>query len=98
LGKNSEMAKIHGLVYIAAGLLVSVLSYKLNYQKLIFFFYAGLVFIFVGISKLIFSWIKNKTPKKEAAQRHQPNVKYCHNCGAPLRLNARFCTRCRAQV
>lgn len=99
------MAKIHGLVYILVGLFVSILSWRLNYEKLVFFFYFGWIFIFVGVLKLIFNLIKNRTIKKETVhhkiKHHQPqksNVKYCHNCGAALRQQARFCARCGAGV
>ena len=95
------MAKIHGLVYILVGLFVSISSWRLNYEKLIFFFYSGLFFIFIGILKLIFNLIKNKTGKKEKIHaksvQHQTH-KYCHNCGTALRHQARFCTRCGARV
>ena len=95
------MPKINGLVYIAVGLFVSIMSYKLNYQKLIFFFYIGLLFVFVGVVKLIFGLIKRNVNKKESAQQktqHQAKIKYCHRCGNAMRLDARFCTRCRARV
>ncbi len=97
------MPKIHGLIYIAVGMLVSIMSYKLNYEKLILFFYIGLIFIFVGVVKLIFGLIKNKASKKETAHHkiQQPqthNIKYCHNCGTALRLHHRFCIKCGAKV
>src|SRR3989338_7987672 len=100
------MAKIHGLVYILIGAFISIMSWRLNQEKLLFFFYAGWAFVFVGVVKLIFNWIKNKAekPKVHAQQaqshhgiRHKPNIpkpsntatshqiKYCHNCGTPLR-------------
>ena len=100
-----KMVKIHGLIYIAVGLFVSIFSWKLNYEKLIFFFYAGLFFIFVGIIKLIFNFIKKRMNKKETVHhkisQHQPqqsNIKYCHNCGTALRLHHRFCIKCGARV
>ena len=93
------MAKVHGIVYIAVGIFVSIMSWKLNYEKLIFFFYAGLIFVFVGIVKLAFSLVKNKTSKKENLHhRMQGNIKYCHNCGTALRLHHKFCVKCSARV
>ena len=93
------MAKIHWSVYIIVGLFVSIFSWRLNYEKLIFFFYAGLFFIFVGILKLVFSFIKNRMNKKEKTRKvQQQNIKYCHNCGTALRLHHRFCTKCGARV
>ncbi len=97
------MAKIHWTIYIVIGLFVSILSWRLNYEKLIFFFYAGWVFVFVGVIKLIFGLIKRKMIKTKTTQHHKihqqtRNIKYCHNCGTPLRLHHKFCTRCGARV
>mgnify|MGYP001594133448 CR=1 FL=1 len=106
------MAKVHWTVYILIGLFISIMSWKLNYEKFIFFFYAGWVFVLVGTVKLIFSWIKNRT-SKELVRTKQPqttqyktlhrqtpqsNIKFCHNCGAALRLQHRFCIRCGARA
>lgn len=96
------MAKIHGLVYILVGLLVSILSYRLNYEKLIFFFYAGLFFILVGISKLIFWFIKKQEKVQHQAAnqaRYQAHhYKRCHKCGSAVVFNGRFCSKCGAAV
>lgn len=69
------MAKIHGLVYILIGAFVSIMSWKLNQEKLLFFYYVGYFFIFVGVLKLIFNMIKSKAEKPKAnvqAQPHKP--------------------------
>ncbi|MBS3104867.1 zinc ribbon domain-containing protein [Candidatus Woesearchaeota archaeon] len=94
------MAKIHGLVYILVGLFVSIFSWRLNYEKLIFFFYAGWIFVFIGVVKLIFNLIKTKMNKKEKIHHKsvQQHVKFCHNCGIALRQQAKFCARCGARV
>ena len=94
------MAKIHWSVYIIVGLFVSIFSWRLDYVKLVFFFYAGLFFIFVGILKLVFNFIKNKMSKEEKVQHKsvQQHIKYCHNCGTALRHQAKFCTRCGYRV
>ncbi|MBI2659896.1 zinc ribbon domain-containing protein [Candidatus Woesearchaeota archaeon] len=106
------MAKIHGLVYILVGAFVSIMSWRLNQEKLLFFYYAGYFFIFVGVVKLLFNWIKNNAekPKVSAQQEshhavHKPShtstahqIKYCHNCRTPLRLHNKFCSNCGARV
>ena len=95
------MVKIHGLIYIAVGLFVSIFSWKLNYEKLIFFYYAGLFFIFVGIIKLIFNFIKKRMNKKEGMhlKAHQTQrIKYCRQCGSASRQQAKFCSKCGARV
>lgn len=103
------MAKIHWIIYIAVGLLVSVLSKRLNYDKLIFFFYAGLAFILVGVVKLVYS-LRKKDERRQTAQnkrqsafgRQQNNLqqravhhlKRCPRCGNIARINDRFCNKC----
>ncbi|MBI2657185.1 zinc-ribbon domain-containing protein [Candidatus Woesearchaeota archaeon] len=88
------MAKIHWLAYIFVGLFVSIFSWRFDYEKFIFFFYAGWAFVFAGIVKLIFNFVKNKAGKKEAANKMHRSHKYCPSCGAAIHLHARFCTRC----
>ena len=95
------MAKIHWLVYVIVGAFVSIASYKLDYKKLVFFFYAGFVFIFIGILKLVFSLMKGRTSKKETAHKalnKQSNTKFCHQCGARLSQHHKFCPKCGARV
>ncbi|MBS3101798.1 hypothetical protein J4204_06760 [Candidatus Woesearchaeota archaeon] len=89
------MAKIHWLIYVIVGLFISIASYKLDYEKLVFFFYVGFIFVFIGILKLIFNLVKNRTTKKETAHHkavhQQSNTKYCNQCGAALSLHHKFC-------
>ena len=97
------MPKIHGLVYVAVGLFVSIFSWKFNYQKLIFFFYVGLIFILVGIIKLLFELVKFKKekikPSHQAIQKHQSHhIKYCSQCGNPARIHDKFCSKCGARI
>ncbi|MDP3765033.1 MAG: hypothetical protein Q8R04_00820 [Nanoarchaeota archaeon] len=100
------MAKIHGLVYIVVGLFVSIFSWKVNYEKFIFFFYVGLIFVFIGILKLVFGLIKRKMDRKEeplervhhkvSIQPHHQahHYKRCHKCGNAVKLHDGFCSRC----
>jgi len=101
------MAKIHWSVYIIVGALVSALSYRFNYDKLIFFFYFGFVFVFAGIVKLIFSLMNLKSKKEEmhtqtqvhqAHKQHIQHFKRCARCGNVLRISDKFCARCGARV
>jgi len=99
------MAKIHGLIYVLTGLFVSIMSLKLNYPKLIFFFYIGLIFIFVGCIKLILSFLRKKKNETKNAQldlhrqdndipQHQKHFKYCPKCRNAVKINDIFCSRC----
>lgn len=102
------MAKIHWAVYVIVGLFVSILSWKLDYQRFVVFFYAGLVFVFVGIAKLIFDLIKNRADKTQSVHKarhralsqlhHARHLKYCPKCGNVARVHDRFCSRCGAMV
>ncbi len=102
------MAKIHWSAYIIVGLFVSGFSYYFNYEKLLFFFYLGFVFVFVGILKLIFS-LMNKENKKEEShpaqvqahpshRQHIQHFKRCSRCGNAARASDKFCPRCSARV
>ena len=91
------MAKIHWLAYVIVGLVVSIISWKFNYQKLIFFFYIGLIFILVGIVKLIFNLMKKEKKAEHKTQQinqQAHHIKYCTQCGNQLRTHDRFCSRC----
>ena len=95
------MAKIHGIVYIIVGLFVSILSWKFNKDKLIIFVYTGLLFILIGIAKLIFSFISRRKGKSDAAnQKIQPKaqLKYCPQCGSAAKLHDKFCAKCGARL
>ena len=95
------MAKVHGLVYIAVGSFVSIASWKIDYERFIFFFFIGLAFVLIGFGKIIFSLIKKKKGKKNLhdkghAQLHRPT--YCSSCGSALKPYAKFCANCGARV
>lgn len=94
------MAKIHGLVYVVVGLFVSVFSWKLNYEKLVFFFYIGLVFIVIGITKMLLNLTKSKHKTDEGHRRaqHQHSLKYCPKCGNGLKAGDIFCSRCGTRI
>lgn len=104
------MAKIHGLIYIIVGLFISILSWKLTYQKFILFFYIGLIFVLVGAIKIILNFLKNKSQNKlqsahqkmpyQLQQKHLQAQKFrrCHKCGNIMKLNDRFCSRCGVGV
>ena len=93
------MAKIHWLVYIIVGAFVSVFSWREDFQKLMIFFYAGLVFVAIGVMKLVFSSRKNRAQAKTHHQaRNQQKGRYCHNCGSAAQLHHIFCTKCGAKL
>ena len=96
------MTKIPAWVFIAVGLFVSITS-LFRYGKFIAFFYAGLVFIVVGLIKIISKLIGGKTEEADAHHahsipKHTLQVKYCRQCGSQMRVHDRFCIRCGARV
>ena len=97
------MAKIHGFVYIIIGIFVSVASWKINNEDLYLFFYAGILFMGVGVAKLLLSLIRNKkegekiTHHKEISHhqtQHLQHYRRCRKCGSVMKANDRFCGRC----
>ena len=89
------MKKIHWSVYIIMGLFISAASYKLNYQKLIFFFYLGLIFVLVGIARLIIGKNENKRQMQKQPIRQ---FKRCMTCNNIVRISEHFCNKCGARV
>ena len=97
------MTKIPAWVYIAVGLFISITSF-FRYQKFFLFFYAGLIFIFVGLIKLFSKWMKSKTGgdvphhKMHSDGKASTQIKYCNQCGNPMKLSDKFCMRCGTKV
>ncbi|MBI1935603.1 hypothetical protein HYS31_04120 [Candidatus Woesearchaeota archaeon] len=99
------MAKIHWLIYFIVGLFVSIASWKLDYEKFIFFFYTGWIFVSIGVIKLIYGILMNKKPELTKAHRqpkpvylgHQQGLKRCQECGNIMKVHDRFCSRCGAR-
>ena len=101
------MAKIHGIIYLIVGIFVAVASYEINYGKLYFFFYIGLLFITYGTAKIIIGFI-NKDEKKQAPLnklnanqfRQAPKQQYkrCPTCGNAARASDNFCARCGVRL
>jgi len=95
------MAKIHGAVYLAIGIFVSLVSYFSTNKSLRFFIYIGFLFGIIGIIKLLFTGLSKK--KKERPLKQQQKVshkeqsaftKYCQRCGNLVRSFDTFCSRC----
>lgn len=108
------MAKIHGLVYIALGLFVSIFSWIVNFERFVFFFYIGILIVIYGVAKAVIDFIRrgNATEAKKSisqrekhylmqqqlSQRAKQQYKYCSKCKNIVRIHDRFCSRCGARV
>ncbi|MEK6942928.1 MAG: hypothetical protein AABX00_02595 [Nanoarchaeota archaeon] len=98
------MAKIHWIVYMLAGFLLSSVSWKINYDKFLFFFYVGILFILIGIIKMIFSSGKkeekplhHQTPQtmhRQPTHQNNQSMKRCPYCSNSARAHDNFCSRC----
>lgn len=102
------MAKIHGLVYILIGAFVSIMSWKLNREKLLFFFYVGWAFVAIGVVKIIFNLASGRGEKPKAniqqAAHHavQHNVQHKPSPTRPqhpaIPQQIKYCHRCRTPL
>lgn len=100
------MAKLHWMTFVIAGLVLSFGSWMINRERFVLFFYAGFVFLLIGIVKFIYRSRGEENEKSESAARPahvpgkmqnkpmHPNIKYCQRCRAPSRINANFCSNC----
>lgn len=100
------MAKIHGFVYILTGLLIALVSWKIDFNDLITFFYIGWVFVLTGIIKLLFGFVKKKDeiknvqhknpaqPQHSMQHRQKHNYKRCPRCGNVMRMHDILCGKC----
>jgi len=97
------MAKIHGIVYFIIGVFVAIASYIINYDKLYFFFYIGLLFIIFGVAKIVIGFINkeekkqiplNKLNQNQFRQVPKQQYKRCPTCGNAARIADNFCSRC----
>ena len=103
--------RIHGLVFIIVGSVVSIYSYAVDPRNLRLFVWFGLGMLIFGIFRLFIDHInKPKEPKKhkhhnshQHVQRHSnyrmPVVsKFCHGCGSAVHDFQNFCHMCGTQM
>ena len=99
------MVKIHGIVYIIVGLFISGVAWKVNKDKLLFFYYVGFVFVLAGVIKIVYRLstdgkatkalnANSKSIKNSIKPARQQHWKRCIKCGNVMRLHDRFCSRC----
>ena len=90
------MAKIPAIIWIIIGALTVFFSFRAG-DDLILFFYGGLIFIGIGVAKLLLNFVFRKKVSK-AVQKHLPKAHlrphFCPNCRNPIHPKDRFCKRC----
>ncbi len=88
---------IPALVWLVVGVFVSVVSLKV--PNLLFFFYIGLIFIGIGVAKLVGKFIlKKKVSKLEVKVVNPQLFKTCYHCKSHVRGVDLFCWRCGARL
>jgi hypothetical protein len=97
------VAKIPALIYLLVGAVVSYVSLRIG-NTFTFFFYVGLVFIGIGLAKLLIGFLlrkkETKTEKKTLQQETKPvnHIRYCPRCRSACRMFDFFCWRCGTRL
>jgi len=104
------MAKLHWIVFVIVGFILTFGSWRISMERFVLFFYAGFVFLLVGIVKFIYRGKNEESKKIDYGMRpaHVPNKMQnkpmnphntdCQRCRAPSRINANFCSNCGNRV
>ncbi|HSU72656.1 MAG TPA: zinc ribbon domain-containing protein [Candidatus Binatia bacterium] len=90
------MAKIPALVWLAVGVAVAIVSYKVG-DAFKLFFYLGIVFIIVGVLKAVLKKRAQPTHQTHAShQAHhtQTHAFLCPKCRYQVHATDRFCKNC----
>ena len=101
------MTKIHGIAYVLVGIFIMLASMKID--TLVFFFYAGIVFILIGFVKIgigITNQKKEESSHKPASQHVHPQhlqkirqqYKRCPRCGTLAHMHDTFCRKCGMNI
>lgn len=90
--------RIPGFIFILIGSAISYTSYRVG-DKLIIFFYAGLLMAMYGLFKTIISYVlkeraTNKYEKQILKQVKNPQVVHCSKCGTAVYSKANYCYNC----
>lgn len=90
--------KIHGLVWLAIGAVMTAMSAYLG-DRLRFFFYVGLVFVAIGVFKLIARYVTQEDPSTDPKPLpNHPMISRCANCRESVYTTAKFCHMCGAKI
>ena len=97
------MAEIPWWVWLGVGLFVSIVSALMG-GKVTIFIWIGLIFIIVGIAKVVYLFVlrpkEAKSEQKAMHMRHPqlppqpPSALYCPRCRITVQTTDRFCRYC----
>lgn len=93
------MTGIHGFIYLAIGVILAFYSEFMatdNEPFFRFFFYVGIVFVFWGVVKLVFSPTRRrkKLIQNQKKQKKATGVVICPRCKNHNYHYSRFCHHC----
>ncbi|MBI4150492.1 hypothetical protein HY492_00010 [Candidatus Woesearchaeota archaeon] len=96
------MAKIPAFAYLLVGALVAYVSLRIG-ETFTFFFYVGLVFLGIGLAKLLIGFLLRKKETKTEKKLEQPakpanHIRYCPRCRSACRMFDYFCWRCGTRL
>jgi len=92
------MTKIHGIAYILVGAIVSFVSWKINFNNLIIFFYAGIAFGVIGLFKIFIDLARKNEDSKKQANEKQHHIRHAGGQNAQnMRNSANIQSHPRAQ-
>lgn len=99
------MAQIPSWLWLFAGIIITAGSYYVK-GTIALFFYLGLLFILIGVAKILFWFITRKPSRTEKTQMQMPSPRAqpvqpvhgqygrCRWCGRYVRLTDTFCWGC----
>lgn len=90
------MATIPAIVWLGLGAGIAYISLRIG-GAFTFFFYIGLVFLGVGVAKILLSFIfrrKESKLEKKALPRELPKYFLCPRCRAQVHAGTNFCWKC----
>ena len=89
--------KVPALVWLMLGILLSVVSYYLG-DEFVLFFYAGLIIIILGIFKLVLGYVFSS--KETIIEKKTVQEKYakCPHCNNATRKIDYFCAMCGKEL
>ena len=92
------MGGLPSWVFVAVGVIVAVISWKI--PSLTIFFYVGMLFVVIGVFKLAKSYtVGDVVDKKDmgitsTASKKHPEVTFCPKCRIPVYVTSNFCHHC----
>jgi uncharacterized paraquat-inducible protein A len=90
--------------WLSVGLLVAVMSSVVG-GKLELFVWVGVLFILIGIAKLVIAYVFRQKEAKQEHTQHQYQTPqqthqafYCPRCRSTVRTHDFFCSRCGTRL